>query len=273
MNKNLIVLSAVVLVGICAIVFLQGRNDRSSQPGPLADSPAVLGESPPSVPVTPDQAGPPKRTRTSAAPPRSAMIPAQSIQPAAPPPTDPLGQAIHFALDTNTTYGQRQEIWNKFREAGQLDEAMAELEKRAQEDPSNPAIPTSLGQLCLFKAGQMTNSIADQGMLGLKADKVFDQALSLDPSNWEARFWKTTAMSYWPATLNKSREVMENYVALVEQQEAQAPQSQFSQTYAQLGQEYAKGGYPDHAKAIWQRGLKLFPNDSGLKEKLAGSGK
>src|SRR6266850_2211977 len=36
----------------------------------------------------------------------------------------------------------------------------------------------------------------------MKADQSFDQALTLDPSNWEARFCKASSLSFWPAELN-----------------------------------------------------------------------
>ncbi len=272
MKRILIALNVIVLVGVCAALLAYWRKDPPPRPHPIAVTLPPVAEPESAValaPSTPDQPSALKRPIPAAAPERSPGTPARPIQPVTPPPANDLRQVISFALDPNTTYAQRQEVWNNLRETGLLDEAMKELEERAQAEPSNAVIPASLGQLCLFKAGQMTNSIADQGLLGMKADKVFDQALSLDPSNWEARLWKATAMSYWPAVLNKSQEVMGHFVALIEQQEAQTPQPHFAQTYALLGQEYVKSGHADFAKDIWQRGLLFFPNDSGLKEKLA----
>jgi hypothetical protein len=57
---------------------------------------------------------------------------------------------------------------------------------------------------------------------------------------------------------------------LIEQQEAQAPQPHFAETYAWLGDQYRKGGHTDEARAIWERGAALFPGDEKLGEKLAG---
>jgi tetratricopeptide (TPR) repeat protein len=61
---------------------------------------------------------------------------------------------------------------------------------------------------------------------------------------------------------------MAHFSHLVEQQEAQPKQPQFAQTYVLLGNEYQKNGYPDQARAIWQRGLRLFPQETDLQAKL-----
>jgi len=71
--------------------------------------------------------------------------------------------------------------------------------------------------------------------------------------------------------LNKSQEVIQNFQTLIEQQEAQAPQPQFADTYAWLGEQYQKAGRADDARAVWQRGASLFPSDETLRSKLAGT--
>jgi predicted TPR repeat methyltransferase len=76
-------------------------------------------------------------------------------------------------------------------------------------------------------------------------------------------------MSYWPAELNEGQKVVQEFVTLIQQQEAQSPQPQFARTYLRLGEQYQKAGNADYAAQVWQRGAALFPDDSGLKEKLA----
>jgi tetratricopeptide (TPR) repeat protein len=102
----------------------------------------------------------------------------------------------------------------------------------------------------------------------MQADKVFDTALSLDTANWEARFTKAIAMSYWPPTLNKGDEVIQHFQTLIEQQEAQTPQPEFADTYSWLGDQYQKAGRADDARAVWQRGAAMFPADEKLRNKL-----
>jgi len=77
-----------------------------------------------------------------------------------------------------------------------------------------------------------------------QADQSFDQALNLDPSNWEARFWKAACLSRWPAEMNKSSRVIDNLVTLVEQQETQSPQPQFVQTYVLLASNTKRSATP-----------------------------
>ncbi len=111
--------------------------------------------------------------------------------------------------------------------------------------------------------------IREQGILGMKADQSFDAALNSDPANWEARFWKAAAMSYWPPQLGKGKEVLERFVDLINWQETKAPEPQYAQTYVLLGEQYEKQGYPAYAVQTWQRGASLFPNDSRLGQKLS----
>jgi tetratricopeptide (TPR) repeat protein len=177
-------------------------------------------------------------------------------------------QAADYLLDPQAAYARRREFLGRLRQENQLTGVVADLEKRAAADPENPAIPATLGQAYLLQASLATNSIAEQGMLGLKADQTFDRALGLDANDWEARYWKAVAMAHWPSALGKSHEVMENFVRLVEQQEAQPPQPQFAETYSWLGKEYARAGYPDYARQAWERGLVFFPNQEQLMANL-----
>ena len=153
-------------------------------------------------------------------------------------------------------------------EAGKLDQAIAELEKRTASDTNNADCPAALGHAYLLKCGTIQD-VREQGILAMQADKLFDTALSLDPSNWDARFIKAVAMSYWPPNLNKGEEVIQHFQTLIQQQETQTPQPQFADTYAWLGDQYQKAGRADDAKATWQRGATLFPADEKLRTKLA----
>ena len=78
-------------------------------------------------------------------------------------------------------------------------------------------------------------------------------------------------MSYWPANLNKGDEVIQQFNTLIEQQEQQAPQPQFAQTYEWLGKQYQKAGQTDAAQQVWQRGAALYPDNQSLQNLLAAS--
>ena len=222
--------------------------------------------------------------------PRAIEPAAQQPEPAAqPPPAPPVAKvtsnavaaSVNPALDASllsrtvdtlvsaqASHDQKQDAWKYLGAAGKLDQAITELEKRISMDPSNAVSAAVLGHAYLHKCGEIKD-VREQGILAMQADKLFDTSLGLDSSNWEARFMKAVAMSYWPPMLNKGDEVIQHFQTLIDQQEAQAPQPHFAATYAWLGDQYQKAGRTDDAKAVWERGSTLFPSDVNLRTKLA----
>jgi hypothetical protein len=176
-------------------------------------------------------------------------------------------QAIENLVSPQSSFGQRYEALEHLRKSGQLDQAISELERRMADDPRSAECPAALGRAYLQKCGTIQD-VREQGILAMKADQVFDAALNLDPYNWEARFTKAVAMSYWPTQLNKSAEVIQHFSTLMGQQEAQAPQPHFAQTYLWMGDAYQKYGRPDYAQQVWERGAALFPDNQELRNKL-----
>jgi tetratricopeptide (TPR) repeat protein len=218
----------------------------------------------------------------------AALLPEQQAQPAVAPivtkttsntTTSSVNPVLEASLMTRTvdtlvspqaSHDQKQDAWKYLGDAGKIDQAITELEKRTSSDPSNAVCAAVLGHAYLHKCGNIKD-VREQGILAMQADKMFDTALSLDPSNWEARFIKAVAMSYWPPMLNKGDEVIQHFTTLIEQQEAQAPQPHFAETYAWLGDQYQKAGRAEDAKAVWQRGAMLFPTNEKLRTKLASA--
>jgi hypothetical protein len=178
-------------------------------------------------------------------------------------------QPLQTLVSPQASYAQKQAAWKQLQDTHQLDQAITDLTQAAKADPSSAEYPAALGQAYIQKL-RTTEDTREKVMLAMQADQSFDQALNVDPSNWEARFWKASSLSYWPAEMNKSGEVIDNLVTLVEQQEIQSLQPQFAQTYVLLGEQYQKAGYADDARQAWQRGARLFPDNNTLREKLAG---
>ncbi len=180
----------------------------------------------------------------------------------------PVQHAVQTLLSPQASFAEKQAVWQQLKDSGKIDLAIDELEKGAASNPNAAEYPATLGQAYLQKAA-LLKDVREQGILGMKADQSFDTALGLDPANWDAGFWKATALSYWPPELNKGQEVLERFADLIKLQETQPSQPQFAQTYVLLGDQYQKQGYPDYAKQIWQRGAGLFPSDSKLAEKVS----
>ncbi len=270
MKRLIYTLLGIVVVGLGIGLFASRWANRSgSSAPPVADvlpSPTIED----TQPATRTAARPaqPRRvsTRVAGSSQQSALAPADPTE----TPADDSGaftQAIETLLSTQSSYAQKQEAWKQLRDLGKLDQAIAELEQRVSGNPQVADYSATLGRAYLEKAGTITD-VRQQGILGMKADLAFDEALKTDPNNWEARFTKAVALSYWPPQLNKGQEVIDHFTQLVNQQEAQPPQPQFAQTYVWLGDQYKKAGNADYARQIWERGAALYPNDATLPKRL-----
>lgn len=178
-----------------------------------------------------------------------------------------LQQALETLVSATATYQQKEAAWGQLRDAGKLDQVIGELEARAAKEPGRAEVTAVLGQAYLHKAGSIQD-VREQGILGMKADQSFEVALSTDPQNWDARFWRATAMSYWPAQLGKGKEVIENCLELLKQQEVRPPKPEYAQVYVLLGNMYEREGFADYAQQTWKRGLGLFPGHEALASKV-----
>jgi tetratricopeptide (TPR) repeat protein len=268
--KKTVVISLAAFIAIAAGFHLGSRKSGATAPvvpesGEPREMTSAATSVAPKAPVMRTQAGAAARpVATPGTTPAAASAPV----PAAPPlPSPVFDQAIESLVSSQATFGRKQEAWKQLRDSGKLDAAITELERRGAANPNSAEYPATLGQAYLHKAGSIQD-VREQGILGMKADQTFEAALNLDPSNWEARFWKATAMSYWPPQMNKGKEVIENFLELVKQQETQNPQPQYAQTYVSLGEQYEKQGYPEYALQIWKRGQAIFPADAALRQKL-----
>lgn len=161
--------------------------------------------------------------------------------------------------DPSTDWDTKQAIWDELREEGRLEEAIAEIERRAEEHADDPDAQVDLGGAYLQKVFDAGAGPA-AGLWAMKADKAFDRALALDDHHWDARFSKATSLSFWPPALGKQSEAIHQFETLVAQQELETPHEGFEQSYLMLGNLYQQNGNPDKALATWEKGLQLFPN-------------
>ena len=161
-------------------------------------------------------------------------------------------------------------LWQKLRDEDRIDAVVAAIEELAQSHPNDPDLQVDL-------AGAYVQKIFDvgvgpmSGVFSEKADKAYDRALALDDHHWEARFGKAISLSNWPDFLGKSGEAIRQFETLIEQQEQRTPQDQFAQSYFFLGNMHQKNGEAEKARAAWQRGLDLFPNNESLRRQLETS--
>jgi tetratricopeptide (TPR) repeat protein len=187
-------------------------------------------------------------------------------------PPDPGSAAVVRIVDAlvsgGTDFKEKQALWRQLRSAGQLDQAIAELKQRVAANPNAAENALALSEAYFTKIPSVTTQ-NERGLLALQADQSLDDALALAPGNWEAQFMKATSLSYWPEGLGKGEEIIQRFTALINQQESMPPRPEFAASYLLLGSQYQKAGNPDLARAVWQAGAELFPNNPELTAKLA----
>ena len=199
---------------------------------------------------------------------KSALAPI-AVAETAPDEADQIRRSVDQLVSPQTSMEQKYATWIRLRDENKLNQVIAELEQRATNNPASAEFPAALGQAYLHKI-TASKDPRDYPVLGSMADRSFDTALDIDPANWEARFFKAMAMSYWPEEMNKRPEVIQRFTRLIEDQETQPSQPQHAQSYYWLGETYLKGGRPDYAEQVWRRGAALFPSDPMLQQKLSG---
>jgi tetratricopeptide (TPR) repeat protein len=180
---------------------------------------------------------------------------------------------INALVSSRSSYQEKQATWKQLQDAGRLDEAITALKAGLANHPNNAAYPAELGVAYINKLRvvQASGNYNEVAILGMQADQSFDAALKLDPSNWEAQYYKAASLAYWPAEMNKGPEVIERLSSLIDQQEAMPSQPQFAQIYVLLGEQYQKAGKPDQAMQTWKRGAARFTNDAALRNKISGA--
>jgi tetratricopeptide (TPR) repeat protein len=181
-----------------------------------------------------------------------------------------LETALAGVTDKSMSWEDREKLWKRIREAGLTDAVIAELEKRVAAKPKDPDAQTELGNAYLKKLQEVPQG-PESGVWATKADQAFDKALEIDPEHWDSRFMKAVSLSFWPAALGKGPEAIKNFETLMNQQERQTPHQGFESTYYFLGNMYLQAGQRDQAIATWQRGLRVFPDNTQLQQQLAHS--
>jgi tetratricopeptide (TPR) repeat protein len=163
--------------------------------------------------------------------------------------------------------GEVEGFWKRMRENGRMDEVVAAFEEYALSYPNDPEAQIELGNAYLQRLQDATTG-PEMGKWAVKADGAFDAALDLDETNWNARFSKAVALSFWPPIFGKQGEAIHQFEVLLDQQATAPPSPDHAQTYVYLGNLYQQQGDSDRAREIWEQGLAAFPEDAALAAKL-----
>jgi tetratricopeptide (TPR) repeat protein len=165
-----------------------------------------------------------------------------------------------------SSYWEDTELWKRLHAAGKMDEAIAALEQRAQQNPKDVGSQMDLANAYMAYL-QMDNS---KWQYSMKADEQFDKVLGIDNRHWEARFTKAMSYTFWPAFLGKQKDAISHFETLIDQQNSMPVEEHHSQTYLFLGNMLMERD-PERAREIWQMGAQRHPNNEELRERLGGN--
>ena len=165
---------AVIGVGVVAV----GLGWHLNRPTTLAVSPAEpTTESAPApagdVPqaVEPVAAQPEHPDQPTAAP-RVATATSYTASASVNPALDPsfVSRTVDVLVSPQASYQQKTAAWKQLRDAGKLDQAIADLEQRTAADPRGADNPAALGHAYLEKCGTIQD-VREQGILAMQADR------------------------------------------------------------------------------------------------------
>lgn len=115
-------------------------------------------------------------------------------------------------------------------------------------------------------AGSITQVILANTALG-----EFSQAVDLDPS-WLAYYTRGASYLFWPKIFNKAPLGVADLEKALAMQKSGPKRAYYVRAYVALGDGYCKMEEMDKARAAWQEGVRQFPDNSHLKERLSLQG-
>src|ERR1700730_9131425 len=110
-----------------------------------------------------------------------------------------------------------------------------------------------------------------QVILANTALSHFSKSIELQPS-WIGYYTRGTSYLDWPKIFNRAHLGVEDLEQCMKIQKADKPRSYHVRAYIALGDGHWKMDDTGKAKAIWQDGAKLYPNNAQLKARLSKDG-
>ena len=110
--------------------------------------------------------------------------------------------------------------------------------------------------------------LALAGDLSAESIELLQRALDIQPNHWAARYM--LALNYYrsPPFMNRSADAARELDRLIALQGDRNDVTEFARTYEYRGMLWSRAARPDSARAVWERGLRLFPGDAVLRERL-----
>jgi len=269
--KTSVLLLIVAGAVVAGTIFFLNPPKTPPAPAPIADSAPKQNEPPPEKISAPKPEGPAVSPANAGEPAPVAIAAPAVTETNSTTSTNAISQTVDALLAAKAN---KHDMFEQLRKNGQLDAVIAELQQRAAANPTDAEIPTTLGEALLNKLKAMHDAgntdRTDMGILALQADQSFNNALKIDPKNWEAQFVKASSMFYWPPDAQRDTDAAQMLSSLIDQQDGMPLNPVFAQTYVALGNQYQKMGKLDEAMATWALGAQKFPSDPTLQKKIHG---
>lgn len=150
-----------------------------------------------------------------------------------------------------------------------FDRSLNFFEKLATTKPESANIHLNSGFAYVDKipvAGSIT-----QVILANKALTEFTKAVELQPS-WINLYTRGMSYLFWPKIFNRAPMGVADLERAMKIQSAGPKKGYYVKNYLALGDGYWKTDQMEKARAIWQEGLKQFPDNQQLKARLEHQG-
>ena len=106
-----------------------------------------------------------------------------------------------------------------------------------------------------------------QVILANDALKQFTRSIELKAS-WIALYTRGNSYLYWPKIFGRAPLAVADLERAVAISKSEPKRAYQAHAYAALGDGYWQTDQPERARATWQEGARLFPQDAGLEARL-----
>jgi tetratricopeptide (TPR) repeat protein len=150
--------------------------------------------------------------------------------------------------------------------AKEFDRSLSFFEKLVSDYPRSVNLHLNYGFAYVDKIP--TSGSVTQVILANNALNQFSEAFQLQPS-WIVCYTRGTSYLFWPKIFNRAALGVADLEQALKIQKSEPKRSYYVRTYVALGDGYWKMDQLEKARAIWQEGLRQFPDAAALQRRLS----
>ena len=153
--------------------------------------------------------------------------------------------------------------------AGEYDRCLEFFEKLIAEHPGSASLELNYGYAHVDKIpveGAITGVI-----LANTALTHFTAALEIEET-WLGRYTRGNSYLYWPAIFGRTQLGIDDLERAIEIAASQEKKPYHGRAWAALGDGYWRLDDPEKAAEVWRQGLRLYPENREIQERLAHQG-